>query len=199
MGSFISKHFASYRHMSDIAANVRRLMARDGLTVAELAKRSGLAERTLKDVLASSRRRPHARTLHRLAAGLEVSVENLLREAASSDSLGFDRQTNPLVEEVIATEPHGFVGWTEGDFDELYSRFGTGGAQTLEGVRQTAQLMMMHREVHERVAVLLESSLSDVLVGMVKALHDKVVVPAPERPSDAPPSKADSSRGISGS
>lgn len=159
-------------------------MARDGLTVAELARRTGLAERTLKDVLAASRRRPHARTLHRLAAGLEVSVEDLFREPASGDSPAFDRQTNPFVEEVIAEEPHWFVGWTEEDFDELYSRFGTGGAQTLAGVRETAHLMMMHREVHQHVAVLLESSLADVLVGMVKTLHDKVVVPDPESSAD---------------
>ncbi|MCA9103202.1 MAG: helix-turn-helix transcriptional regulator [Planctomycetales bacterium] len=184
--------------MSDIAANVRRLMARDGLTVAELSRRTGLAQRTLKDVLAGGRRRPHARTLHRLASGLNVSVEDLLCENVSTQAGRFDRQTNPLVEELIAAEPHWFAGWTEDDFDELYSRFGTGGAQTIDGVRQAAQRMLLHRDVHERVAVVLESSLSDVLVGIVNSLHDKVVLSTPQRDTRAR-SSMDVDHGSSGS
>ena len=45
----------------------------------------------------------------------------------------FDRRTNPLVEEVVNRQPELFVGWTERDFDELYSRFAAGGSLTEEG------------------------------------------------------------------
>ncbi len=38
----------------------------------------------------------------------------------------FDRQTNPVAEEVIQEHPELFENWVLADFDELHSRFGAG-------------------------------------------------------------------------
>src|SRR5580765_1836768 len=130
----------------DYAANLRRLMARDALTLADLVQRSGLDHRTLKGILAG-RHRPQPRTLHRLAASLNVPVEELFQDAALLRHRLFDRQTNPVVEEVIADNPQLFHGWTQDEFNELYSRFGTGGALTEEGTVQAAQAMNRRREL----------------------------------------------------
>ena len=63
----------------DYAANLRRLIARDALTFAELTRRSGLDHRTLKGILAG-RHRPRPRTLHRLALSFNVAVEELFQD-----------------------------------------------------------------------------------------------------------------------
>ncbi len=65
--------------MSDHAANLRRLMARSGLTLQDVAERTGLHERTLKGILAGTNK-PHARTLHRLAEGLGVNADELFQD-----------------------------------------------------------------------------------------------------------------------
>src|SRR5262245_40757891 len=107
----------------DYAANLRRLMAREGLTLAELVQRSNLDHRTLKRLL-KGRKQPQSRTLHRLAASLNVPVEELFQDAALLRHRLFDRKTNPVVDDVIESHPQLFHGWTEAEFDELYSRFG---------------------------------------------------------------------------
>ena len=72
-------------------------------------------------------------TLHRLAEGLGVKVDEFfrrsgpvalppLRPADQSRGGRSDRDPREL-----------FDGWTEADFDELHSRVGTGGALTVEG------------------------------------------------------------------
>src|SRR5215831_15851365 len=94
---------------TDYAANLRRLMAREGLTLAELARRSGLNFRTLKSILQGGVR-PQARTLHRLAASLGVPVEELFQDSALLRHRLFDRHTNPVVEELVQTSPGLFHG-----------------------------------------------------------------------------------------
>lgn len=56
-----------------IAANARRLRGYQHLTVAEAAARSGLSERTIRDIEAG-RANPRIETLERLSAGIRVSL-----------------------------------------------------------------------------------------------------------------------------
>ena len=65
--------------MYDVAANLHRLMARFGLTLEDLVKQTGINERTIKGILAHTNK-PHARTLHRLAAGLGVASDELFQD-----------------------------------------------------------------------------------------------------------------------
>ncbi|HUT09396.1 MAG TPA: hypothetical protein VMY42_02780 [Thermoguttaceae bacterium] len=76
--------------------------------------------------------------------------------------------TNPAVDEAVAEHPEFFAGWTEADFDELYSRVGTGGGLTVEGALEAARWMNRKRELHEKLDVLLESGLGELVAGMVE-------------------------------
>lgn len=66
--------------MGIYAVNLKRLMARKGITLAGVVEASGLHERTIKSILNGSTN-PHPRTLHRLAAGLGASPDEFFRPA----------------------------------------------------------------------------------------------------------------------
>jgi transcriptional regulator with XRE-family HTH domain len=155
--------------------NLLRLMAARGLTISRVAEETGLHVRTVRGVLRGDKK-PHARTLHRLAVGLGVHVDELFIDPAQLVYRRFDRQTNPLVADVIDDHRELFHGWTEADFDELHSRVGTGGALTVEGTLEAVQQMNRKRELHERLDLLLESSHAEVAAGIVNVLYDKIVV-----------------------
>ena len=169
--------------------NLRRLMARLGLTIRQVAARSGLDHRTIKGILDGTHR-PHAKTLHRLAAGLGVSPDELFVEPAQLLYRCFDRATNPLVAEAVANHPELFSGWTEADFEELHSRFGTGGPLTAEGTLAAVHAMNANRRTHEQLAVLLESSQAEVIRGIVEVMYENVVranlPPEPTQPENHP-------------
>lgn len=168
--------------MSDLAANLRRLMARHGWTVDSVVAESGLDERTIRGILAGSTR-PHARTLHRLAQGLGVNSDELFQDPSLLAYRLFDRRTNPLVDEAVRQHPQLFQGWVEADFDELYSQFGAGGCLTLEGALALVARINKKRSVHDQVAVLLESSEAELLASLVDLLYQRVAVARwPDRP-----------------
>ncbi len=163
------------------AANLRRLMAREALTLAALMRRSGLDHRTLKGIL-SGRKRPQPRTLHKLAGSFGVPVEELFQDAALLRHRLFDRQTNAEVEEVVQAHPRLFHGWTETEFDELHSHFGAGGALTPVGTVRVAEKMNRRRELLAKATLLLETSEAELLETMIEAMYRKVVIP----PSNSP-------------
>jgi transcriptional regulator with XRE-family HTH domain len=163
--------------MADYASNLRRLMARFGLTLQQVIDQSGLDERTVKGILAGTKK-PHPRTLHRLAAGLGVVADELFQDPARLAHRLFDRATNPVVDEVIAAHGELFDNWTEADFDELYSRFGAGGGLTAAGALEAVSAMNRKRVVHDKVALLLESGEAELLTGVVDLLYSRIVVQA---------------------
>jgi transcriptional regulator with XRE-family HTH domain len=161
--------------MSDVAHNVHRLMARSGLTLKQVVACSGLCERTVKGIL-SGRNKPHARTLHRLAAGLRVSTDELFQKPSLLTHRSFDRRTNPAVDTVVSSHPEWFDQWRACDFDELYSHFGTGGALTEDGAAQVVLSMNRKREVHQKVDLLLESAEAELLTALVNLLYQRIVL-----------------------
>ena len=162
-------------HATDYARNLRRLMARQGLTLDELARRSGLNLRTLKALL-HAESRPHGRTLQRLAAGLAVPVDELFQDPSLLVHRLFDRRTNPVVDEVVEERQELFHGWTEAEFDDLYSRFGCGGPLTRDGTIAVASAINRRRAVQQQVALLLETSEADLLIGVVDLLYRRALV-----------------------
>jgi transcriptional regulator with XRE-family HTH domain len=118
--------YPSNRDAAIVALNLRRLMAKEGLTFDDVVAASRLDERTLRSV-ARGNTNPHARTLHKLAHGLGVEIDELFRPPGQSSARRFDRATNSLVQEVVARHVETFANWSDADFDELFSRFGTGG------------------------------------------------------------------------
>ena len=160
--------------MSDYAANLRRLMARLGLTLAQVVERTGLDERTVKGILSGANAKPHARTLHQLATGLEVSVDELFQNPSLLAHRLFDRRTNPTVDELIAAEPRLFGNWSPAEFDELYSRFGMGGQLTAAGARAAVVAMNQRRELLTKAALLLESGQAELLSAIIELLYQRV-------------------------
>ena len=153
--------------------NVRRLMARFDMTLIDLAQATGLDERTLRSLLRGNSR-PHSRTLHRLAEGLGVSVDELFQHPQLADHARFDRSTNQAVAELIESRPELFAGWTPGDFDELFSRVGVGGPLTEEGALSAIEEMNAHRQTHQQVAVILESEKGEMLRTLVQLMYDSI-------------------------
>lgn len=161
--------------MCDVASNVRRLMARTGLTLKQVVETTGLCERTVKGLLAG-KNKPHARTLHRLAAGLGVSTDELFQKPSLLAHRLFDRQTNPAVDEVVNSHPDWFEDWSESEFEELYSHFGTGGALSEAGAAGVVRAMNRKRDVHRKVALLLESGEAELLAGVIELLYQRIVL-----------------------
>jgi transcriptional regulator with XRE-family HTH domain len=144
------------------ASNLRRLLAVRGLTIEEVAEQTGLDRRTIMGV-ADGTKRPQAGTINRLASGLEVSADEFFLDPRQLAYRQFDCQTNPIVEEAMESHAELFDGWTEAEFDELHSRFGAGGALTLEGTLAVVREMNDGRQVHEKLATL-------------ELLYDQIVV-----------------------
>jgi transcriptional regulator with XRE-family HTH domain len=71
---------ATDHELSVYAVNLRRLMAQSGLTLAQVVSATGACERTVKGIL-SGRTKPHARTLNRIAAGLNVSADEFFQQS----------------------------------------------------------------------------------------------------------------------
>lgn len=161
--------------MSDHSGdNLRRLMTRLGMTIEEVAARSRIDVRTIKGILDGASR-PHARTLHRLAAGLGVSPDEFFVDPAQLVYRCFDRATNPVVADVVENHPELFSGWTEAEFEELHSRFGTGGALTAAGALSAVATMNRNRSAHEKLAVLLESAQAELIRGIVEVMYRNLV------------------------
>ncbi len=70
-----------------LAHNVRRLMARFGMTYDDLVEASGLDARTIRGIVQGAKQ-PHAKTLGRLAAALDVIDRGAVHGAPGDDGRG---------------------------------------------------------------------------------------------------------------
>ena len=177
---------ARSREFSHIADNLRRLMTRRGISLDALAQTSGVDRRTIAAVLRGNKR-PHSHTVYRLAQGLAVPADEFFQDPSLLVHRAFDRQTNPLVDEVVAERPDVFASWSEADFDDLYSRFGTGGALTREGALAAAERINRVRALQEKVALVLETHEAELLEQFVELLYHRVAVVGPISPPGADP------------
>lgn len=147
-------------------------MARDGLTYDDVVAQTGLDARTLRGILHAAKR-PHAKTLRRLAEGMGVPVDDLFVGDESAAIAEFDAATNPAIRGAVESNPDLFGDWTPRDFGELSSRVGVGGPLTPEGVLEEVQLMNANRETLDRARLILESDKAELLRGMINALHER--------------------------
>lgn len=152
-------------------------MAARGTTLVELAAATGLDQRTLRSIL-QQRSHPHARTIHKLAAGMNVAIDELLLppglRQANLDGIALDRSTNAAVSALIAEQPDLFDHWTAAEFDEVFSQVGVGGPLTAEGIRAAAAAINRRRELWTRAAIVLDTDLGDLLSNMINLLYDRV-------------------------
>jgi transcriptional regulator with XRE-family HTH domain len=170
---------ATGRHSNAVAMNLRRLMARHGLTFDDVVRASGLDERTVRG-LARGLNNPHARTLTKLASGLGIDVDELFHQPGQTARQRFDRATNMLVESVVAARGDIFDRWSDADFDELYSRFGTGGQLTEAGVVAAAEAMNARRELWRQISIILETGEAALLAEFIQLLYRRATAAAPK-------------------
>ena len=136
-------------------------------------------------MLGGSIRRPHARTRHRLAAGLGVPADELFQNPSVLAHRLFDRQTNPR-----GGRGH---GQPSGAFRGLARRRLRRAVQPLRGRRRadrrrrlrTVEGMNRRRDLHRKVAIVLESHEAELLEQMIDTLYRRVVIVSPEEPGDA--------------
>ena len=161
--------------MSDhIAENMLRLMAAEGVSTRQIAERSGIDERTIRAVLGGTSK-PHARTLHRLADGLAVSVDEFFLDPSQLLYRRLARRANPMVDEVARTHRKLFIGWAEADFDELHARTGANGTPTVEGTLAAVAEMNRIRKLHDKLDLLLESSQTELIGKVIDVVYKHVV------------------------
>ena len=153
--------------MSTCAANLRRLMARSGVSLAELARRSGLDLRTVRGVLDGTKQ-PHPSTLNKLANGLRVPADELFLEPALLVQRWLGRG-NPIVHKVVQDHPGLVESWSERDFQQLYDRLDESMKST--DVLALAEAINKRRTVHKKVSVLLESDYADILEVILDVLY----------------------------
>jgi transcriptional regulator with XRE-family HTH domain len=163
-----------------VAGNLRRIMARDDLTFEQVVAATALDERTIRS-LARGTSHPHARTMHKLAQGLGVSIDEFFCPIGRVAPLQFDRATNSLVETCATDHAEMFGDWSEADFDELYSRFGTGGQLTEDGILAAVQATNAKRDLWRQVSVILESDEAELLSRFVDVLYSRVTATAQPR------------------
>jgi transcriptional regulator with XRE-family HTH domain len=158
-----------------IGDNLLRLMAAAGMSAEQVMGKTGVDKRTIRAIL-NRAHRPHARTLHRLAEGLGVSIDKELVDPSRLLFRRFDRQTNPVIAEVVEQHRELFGNWTEADFDELYSRVATGGPLLPEGALATVRNMNRKHELMEELDVVLETSYGELIGEILDLVYGKVVV-----------------------
>jgi hypothetical protein len=84
-----------------------------------------------------------------------------------------------VVEELVHAQPQLFHGWSPAEFDEIYSRFGAGGALTPQGALDTVCAMNRCRELISKVKLLWETGEAELLESMIDVLYRRVVITAP--------------------
>lgn len=178
------------------ALNLRRLMARFGLTIRDVVERTALDPRTVKGILDGTVR-PHASTLHQLAAGLAVDVDELFQTGGSLAFRTFDRKTNPAIDQAVAEHPEWFADWSTADFDELASQVGVGGALSPVGVAEAARRLNRKRAALRKTSIIMETDLGAILEGVIGLLYERAVMAAPDEDiHDDPVSVADCANGV---
>ena len=172
---------------------IREECLRRGWDDGELARRTGISRTALYNLRRGTTRCPRASTLNSIAQAFDIDPCSLDRP--TDESVGgehihefdapdfdskvqtgsdrrFDRLTNPLVDVVRRNAPELFSGWSEADFDALFSVFGTGGGLTEEGVATAARQMNRRRETLWRLQIVMETHLAEVAERLVKTLFE---------------------------
>lgn len=156
--------------MSHLAENLRRVMARLGLSVQDVAQRCALDRRTVLGIL-DGRKQPHAITIHHLSTGLGVSADEFYLDASRLLYRNLDHRFPPVVSQLVAAKPELFARWSEADFAALYGRVGARDPPTFDGAIAAAEHVNRNREVHQKLAVLLEGTRAELIRGIVEVIY----------------------------
>ncbi len=168
--------------MAYFGDNLRRLMAAKNLTLNEVARRSGLDVRTVHGILNNPRARPHARTLHKLAQGLAVPVEELFQNPAALSTSAVARGTNPLIQRILKEQPELFDGWESADFHHLVQFSDRYNIQHPPELLQLVNSINRIRQLYPEILTILMSSYGTLFVKVVESFSaivekDQEIIP----------------------
>ena len=149
--------------------NLRRLMAAKNLTLAEVARRSGLDVRTINGILNNPQARPHARTLHKLARGLRVPVEELFQAPPQLIQHPQKAVSHPGIRRLIQERPDLFDGWEPSDFARLETLCEEQRVRQAGQVIQLAALVNRMRQLSSGILRILASPYGPLFVQTVNA------------------------------
>ena len=149
--------------------NLRRLMAAKNLTLAEVARRSGLDVRTINGILNNPQARPHARTLHKLARGLRVPVEELFQAPPQLIQHPQRAVSHPGIRRLLQERPDLFDGWEASDFARLESLCEERQVRQIAQVVQLATLVNRTRQLSSGILRILASNYGPLFVQTVNA------------------------------
>lgn len=169
---------------SPLARRIRARCVSRGWSTAALARAAGISRTTADHLLSGKATHPHVQTLEKVAAAFDVPLAELSHGTSASQTSHvptssaaaerFDRRTNPAISLVAAEFPLLFSEWSAGDWDELYSTFGEGGALNAEGVQTAAAHINRKRDTLHQMQVLLETHLGDVTSRIIETLYRMV-------------------------
>lgn len=100
-------------------------------------------------------------------------VDNDVRPDQDSETSS-GRQTNPLIDEVYSRNKKPFRGWTEADWNELYSQHGNGGPLTESGVIAAAEEINTLRDMRTKFEVVARSEHVNTLKLFLDSLYSQV-------------------------
>lgn len=164
--------------------NFLRLLERKSVSIKQLSERTGVSLQTLRYWKRFGIAYSRDERLEIVARFLGVSDPQSLFEVdletrsspppvldLRETTKRIDRETNPMIAEVLSDHPELFRGFDENDWDELYSLHGTGGALTYEGVQKSAELINRKRELRRKFDALLETDHFETLAHLIDVLY----------------------------
>ncbi len=179
------------------------LCVQRGWDIGRLAREANVSRTTLHHWQQGKTTRPRNLTIYKLAEALQVDPASLLNgtppsppvqppfsspaatnpqpDCGNSDDLDFeqrarlfDRQTNWAIQSVCEQTPSLFENWTDSQWDELFSSFGTGGEMNEEGIRREAAAINARQETVYQLQVVLETHLAEAARGVIRALYESL-------------------------
>lgn len=182
---------------------IELLSMQQGLSVTKLSQIAGVSRNTLAKIESGETRQPQWQTIAKLANALATSVATLqaamqvamqeehdvhdptrmadITFPATYDHNVYDIwQTYPAIAEMKTSQPALFAEWSSGDWLELASEYGVGGALTPEGVLHAAEHINRRKQVFHQLAVIMESDLGDVAAQMIEVMYHKIQVASHE-------------------
>lgn len=152
--------------------NFRRRLAESGLSIEEVAERSGIDLPALKRWRRDGVAQPKHAHIENLAAIFGLSDPwSLMEDLSPAARATVDRATNPSVEEVRQEQPKLFEQFATEDWDELFSSHGHGGPLTHEGVIETAHRINAKRELRRKFEAVLETDHFATLAKLIEVLY----------------------------
>jgi len=171
-----------------LSVRLQAFRMRKGWNMDRLSEVAGISRTTVYHLERGDIAKPRASTLYKLAVALGIDPSELSPDAMPVDASGsgelpedvrqqddsrakFDLRTNTCIKAAYRGAAAHFTGWSQQEWDELYSTFGVGGPLTEQGVLEIARKINHKRETIHQLQVVLETHHAAIAAGLVANLY----------------------------